>query len=119
MKLFAMTLLIGIFGLLLAGGFSGQDPLKVDPTIYNKKLENNRVRVFMVVFKPGQSIAVHKHPDHVVYAVQGGKIQINEVGKKSVTMDIATGTTVFLPAQSHSAKNLGKNTLKLLVVELK
>ena len=119
MKLFAMTLLIGIFGLLLAGGFGGQDPLNVNPTIYNKKLENNRVRVFMVVFKPGQSIAVHKHPDHVVHAVQGGKIQINEVGKKSVTMDVPTGATVFLPAQSHSAKNLSKHTMRLLVVELK
>lgn len=119
MKLFAMTLLIGVFGLVAAGNHTAQDPLQVNPSIYNKKLENNRVRVFMVVFKPGQSIAVHKHPDHVVYAVKGGKIQINEVGKKSVTMDVPTGATVFLPAQSHSAKNLSKHTMRLLVVELK
>jgi quercetin dioxygenase-like cupin family protein len=96
-----------------------QDPLAVNPTIYNLKLNNDRVRVFVVKFKPGQSIDVHKHPDHVVYAIEGGRLMIHEVGKDPVTMDVATGTTLFLPAQSHSAKNMGKNTMRLLVTDLK
>jgi quercetin dioxygenase-like cupin family protein len=115
--------LFAIGGILAAGaayaGLKAQDPMAVDPTIYNLKLNNERVRVFVVKFKPGQSIAVHKHPDHVVHALDGGKIQINEVGKDSVVLDVKTGMTVFLPAQSHSAKNLGETTLRLLVVELK
>jgi hypothetical protein len=32
---------------------------------------------------------------------------------------VPAGTTLFLPAQSHSAKNTGKTTLRLFVVELK
>jgi quercetin dioxygenase-like cupin family protein len=96
-----------------------QDPLNVDSTIYNLKLSNERVRAFIVQFKPGQSIAVHKHPDHVVHAVTAGRIMIHEVGKDPVEMDVAAGTTLFLPAQSHSAKNTGKTTLRLFVVELK
>jgi quercetin dioxygenase-like cupin family protein len=96
-----------------------QDPLNVDSTIYNLKLSNKRVRAFIVQFKPGQSIAVHKHPDHVVHAVTAGRIMIHEVGKDPVEMDVAAGTTLFLPAQSHSAKNTGKTTLRLFVVELK
>lgn len=99
--------------------FVGQDPKKVDPTIYKQQLENDRVRVFMVTFKPGQSIKVHKHPDHVVHAITSGKIMISEVGKDPATIDVKAGMTLFLPAQSHSAKNMGKTTLKLLVVELK
>ena len=96
-----------------------QDPLYVDGSIYNLKLNNDRVRVFIVKFKPGQAIAVHKHPDHVVHAINGGRLMIHEVGKDPVEMDVAAGATLFLPAQSHSAKNTGKTTLRLLVVELK
>jgi quercetin dioxygenase-like cupin family protein len=96
-----------------------QDPLMVDSSIYNLKLSNDRVRAFVVQFKPGQSIAEHKHPDHVVHAITSGRIMIHEVGKDPVEMDVAAGTTLFLPAQSHSAKNTGKTTLRLFVVELK
>jgi quercetin dioxygenase-like cupin family protein len=96
-----------------------QDPLHVDSSIYNLKLSNDKVRAFIVQFKPGQSIAVHKHPDHVVHAITGGRIMIHEVGKEPMEMDVAAGTTLFLPAQSHSAKNTGKTTLRLFVVEIK
>jgi quercetin dioxygenase-like cupin family protein len=96
-----------------------QDPLMVDSSIYNLKLSNERVRAFIVQFKPGQEIAVHKHPDHVVHAITGGRLMIHEVGKEPMTMDVAAGTTLYLPAQSHSAKNMGKTTLRLFVVELK
>ena len=119
MKLITLGILAGALSLLPATLPTPQDPMAVDPTIYNLKLNNERVRVFLVKFKPGQSIAVHKHPDHVVYAIEGGRLMIHEVGKDPVTMDVASGTTLFLPAQSHSAKNLGKNTMRLLVTELK
>ena len=119
MKLVNLAILFGGLSLLPASMSEPQDPLSVDPTIYNLKLNNDRVRVFVVKFKPGQAIDVHKHPDHVVYAIEGGRLMIHEVGKDPVTMDVATGTTLFLPAQSHSAKNMGKNTMRLLVTELK
>lgn len=119
MKLFALGVLFGSLCLGSASAPIHQDPMAVDSTIYNIKLNNERVRVFVVKFKPGQAIAVHKHPDHVVHALQGGRLMIHEVGKAPVTMDVPTGATLFLPAQSHSAKNMGKNTIRLLVTELK
>ncbi|MBA3726109.1 MAG: cupin domain-containing protein [Armatimonadetes bacterium] len=106
-------------GVLTAFAYMPQDPLRVGPGIYNLKLDNDRVRVFVVKFAPGQSIDVHAHPDHVVYAVKGGRLMMHEVGKDPMTMDVATGATLFLPAQSHSAKNVGKTLMKLVVVELK
>lgn len=119
MKILTLGVLFGSLSLLSASAPIHQDPMAVDSTIYNIKMNNERVRVFVVVFKPGQSIAVHKHPDHVVHALQGGRLMIHEVGKDPVTIDVATGATMFLPAQSHSAKNMGKTTLRLLVTELK
>jgi quercetin dioxygenase-like cupin family protein len=96
----------------------GQDPLKVGGGIYKKLLENDRVRVLEVTFKPGESIAVHSHPDHAVYAVTAGKIEITANGKTQ-TADLKAGDTMWIPAESHSAKNTGGTTVKLVVVELR
>jgi quercetin dioxygenase-like cupin family protein len=52
----------------------GQDPGKIDPSIYKCTLENKRVRLCEVTFKPGAKIALHSHPDRVVYVVSGGSI---------------------------------------------
>lgn len=109
----------GLLTTLTLTAHSGQDPLAVDSSIYNIKLNNDKVRVFVVKFKPGQAIDMHKHPDHVVHALNGGRIMIHEMGKEPATMDVPTGATLFLPAQTHSAKNVGKTMLRLLVVEVK
>ena len=57
---------------LLAMPAAAQDPLKVDGKIYKKLLDNNRVRALEVLFKPGTKIAMHTHPDHLVYVLDGG-----------------------------------------------
>ena len=119
MNLKTLCILTTALALTVTAAPPAQDPLNVDSSIYNLKLGNDRVRAFIVQFKPGQSIAVHKHPDHVVHAITGGRLMIHEVGKDPMEMDVAAGTTLFLPAQSHSAKNTGKTTLRLFVVELK
>jgi hypothetical protein len=36
------------------------------PNIYKRLFENDRVRLFEVRFKPGECIALHSHPDHVI-----------------------------------------------------
>ena len=97
---------------------SAQDPLKVDPSVYKVKLEEKGVRLFEVSFEPGQKIATHSHPDHVVYAITSGQITITEVGKDAKTMDVKAGDAMYLPAQTHHAQNTGKTSLKLVVVEL-
>ena len=96
-----------------------QDPAVVANSVYHKKLENKRVRVFEIVFKPGQAIPMHKHPDHVVYVVTAGTLEIEEKGKKPIKLSGKPGDTFFLPAQSHKAKNVGKTLMKAVVVELR
>lgn len=96
-----------------------QDPGVVAKSVYHKKLENKRVRVFEIVFQPGQAIPMHSHPDHVVYVVSAGTLEITEKGKKPVKLAGKPGDTFFLPAQSHSAKNVGKTQMKAVVVELR
>ncbi len=113
-----MKRLLAGFVLLTAFAFA-QDPHVVGPNIYKQKLANDKCRVYEITFKPGQSIGMHAHPDHVVYVVQGGTLEIEEKGKKPIKMAGKPGDTFFLTAQTHRAKNIGKTTFKAVVVELR
>ena len=95
-----------------------QDPLKVAKNVYKFIMENDRVRVLDVLFKPNDKAVMHSHPDHLVYVLEGGKLKLTSSGKTDV-LDIKSGQAIFLKEQSHEAENTGKTNLHLLVVELK
>jgi quercetin dioxygenase-like cupin family protein len=82
------------------------------------ELENERVRVLDVTFKPGEKAPLHHHPDHVVYVRSGGKLKLKIEGKTDV-LTMEKGKTLFLQEQSHEVENIGQTTVDLLVVELK
>ena len=115
----SMSLLIGLF-LLLSTGMHAQDPMKVGPKVYKKVLlENDKVRVMSVEFAPGQMMPMHSHPDHTIYALTDGTLEITEKGKTAKIMKIKAGEVMYSPAVTHMGKNIGKNTVKLVVTELK
>ncbi len=95
-----------------------RDPMKVAKNVYKFIMENDRVRVLEASFKPGDKAIMHDHPDHVVYVLNDGKINMKSSGKTDV-LDLKRGQAMFLKAQSHEAENTGKTDLHLLVVELK
>ncbi len=91
------------------------DNLAATPEVLN---ENDKVRVLKVVFKPGEVAKMHHHPDHVVYAMEGGKLSITS-GGKTQELEIITGSATFFEAQDHEVKNIGNTTIDLIVTELK
>lgn len=95
------------------------DPTQVGPDIYKTVAENDQLRAFEVTFAPGAKIAMHKHPDHVAYALTDGKLTLTGQDGKSQEIDIKAGQAMFLPAQAHAAENKGDKETKLLVVELR
>ncbi|OOG74183.1 hypothetical protein B0E44_06690 [Flavobacterium sp. A45] len=119
-KIFLMnTLLFGLF-LIQSTSLYAQDPMKAASNVYKKiLLDNDKVRVMEVVFAPGVTTAWHSHPNHSVYALTSGKIQITDKGKPAATIDVKMGTALYLPAVTHMAKNIGTTTLKLIVTEIK
>lgn len=117
-SLSTLVLLVAI-SLVVAGTATAQDPLKVGPKIYKKLLENERVRMLEVNFAPGDSIGMHAHPDHAVYAVTGGKLRVTTSDGKTQMADLKAGDPIWFPAVIHGAKNIGTTHLKLVVVELK
>jgi quercetin dioxygenase-like cupin family protein len=95
-----------------------RDPMKVAKNVYKFIMENDRVRVLEASFRPGDKAIMHDHPDHVVYVLNDGKINLRSSGKTDV-LDLKRGQAIFIKAQSHEAENTGKTDLHLLVVELK
>jgi quercetin dioxygenase-like cupin family protein len=112
--------LLSIFFLINGTGAFSQDPVKAASNVYKKvMLENEKVRVLNVEFAPGDVAPWHWHPDHVVYAVTAGKLEITDKGKSPAVMDIKAGDVMYLPSVTHMAKNVGTTTLRLVVTEMK
>lgn len=96
-----------------------QDPAKVGPQVYKCIFENERVRVCEVTFKAGERMGAHSHPDHFVYVLSGGKLRITPWGRAPAEADMKTGQVMWIPAETHSAINIGTTEARALVVELK
>jgi quercetin dioxygenase-like cupin family protein len=110
--------LAGWFGLLMIIMMENTMKPKDAEGKMEPALENDRVRVLKVTFKPGDTAARHHHPDHVIYVVNGGKLKLTVDGKTD-NLDLKTGEAVFLNEQWHEVENIGESTVDLVVVELK
>lgn len=96
-----------------------QDPAKVAPDIYKCTFENDHARLCEVTFAPGQKIATHSHPQHMVYVLQPGKLRITQVGGEPADAEFTTGQVAWLGAETHYAENIGATQLKALVIEFR
>lgn len=106
--------------LLAAPSFAAApDPIKAAPDMYKLLFENDKVRVMEVSFKPGQEIAKHSHPDHFVTVLAPGTLTIFKEDGTSTVNELQTEQVVWIPAETHWAKNTGKTNVKLLVTEMK
>jgi len=118
-KMISMSLLLGLF-LILSAKVRAQDPVTVAPNIYKKVLlENDNIRVVQLELAPQQTIPWHSHPDHFVYAITDGKLEITDKGKSPVVAEIKAGEAMYLSATTHMAKNIGENQIKFIVTDLK
>ena len=97
---------------------AGKDPTKVAKA-HKAVFEDEHVRILEVTLKKGAKVPEHVHPDHVMYVVAGGKIEVTGADKVKTPMDLAAGQTLWLPAGAHAAKNLGKEEIKAVLVEIK
>ena len=113
--------------LLLASLFIGStplwaadypDPYEVGSQYYTQLFENDKVRVSDIKFKHGDKMAMHSHPDHLVYSMTDGKVKFEHPDGTTNEADIKAGQVIWAGAESHATENLGGD-LHLLLVELK
>jgi len=110
---------------LLAAGFALAadepipDPAAVYPDNYAVLLENDCVRVMDFKLRKGDTEALHKHPAHVLYVLQGFEIEFTfPDGSKGMRL-AKTGDVLFSNPVAHSPVNRGGTDAHGILIELK
>jgi quercetin dioxygenase-like cupin family protein len=97
---------------------AAMDPLTVEAAFAKKLGDTLNIKVYEVTLKPGDSVALHTHPDNTLYVLQGGKIIITPQGAGPQEIDVKVGMAIISGSQTHSGKNIGRTTIKLLVHDI-
>lgn len=95
------------------------DPVTTNPGLYRVVLENERVRVLEYQDAPGDRTAPHRHPDSVMHVLSSFRRRLHAADGTTREVEMAAGTTAWLPAQEHSGENTGGTPTHVLFVELK
>ena len=94
------------------------DPVETNPDHYAVVFENDRVRVLEYRDRPGERTTPHEHPDSVMHTLSSFRRRLIQ-GDQQRDVEIAAGTTGWLPAQQHAGENIGETPTQVLFVELK
>ncbi len=95
------------------------DPAHTDPDKYRVVFENEHVRVLDYLDHPGDRTTAHDHPDSVMYTLSGFRRRLHGQDGQTRDVEMAVGTTGWLPAQRHSGENIGETDTHVIFVELK
>jgi hypothetical protein len=95
------------------------EPLTVGAKFSKKIGDTLGVKMYEFTVKPGDSWALHNHPDHTVYVLQGGKMAlfIQATGRQD-TLTFPTGMGLISGPLSDSGRNVGNTTIKMLVQDI-
>lgn len=97
---------------------AGMDAVTVAPNLYKTLADSAGIRIVDVVYKPGDSSAMHWHPDYAIYVAQGGKVTFYAKDGSKMEVDMPTGATMIHGGEFHAAKNTGKNPIHVILFEV-
>jgi quercetin dioxygenase-like cupin family protein len=90
----------------------------ISPKLYQQLADTLNIRMIEGTYKPGDSSIMHAHPDFALYVLEGSMVELTGTDGSKQNVEFKKGMAVVMPAATHSAKNIGKSTLKLIVVEV-
>jgi quercetin dioxygenase-like cupin family protein len=94
------------------------EPLTVGAKFIKKLGDTLNMKMYEFTLKPGDSAAIHAHPDHTVYVLQGGKLSISFNSAAPQEMVLKTGDGFISPSLTDAGKNIGTTTIKLVVTDI-
>lgn len=98
---------------------AAMDPVKVEANVISRILADTlNVKFYELIIKPGDSVGLHSHPDHLVYVVDGGMVELKDKEGKAQPVEFKTGMGVVTGPETHAGKNTGTTTIKLLVADI-
>lgn len=97
-----------------------QDVVAANPAACKVKLDNDKVRVVEVTLKPGEKQPTHTHPANFAYVLTDGSLRVSYAGGPTETATARKGDVIWSdPEGPHTSENVGKSTLRYVLVELK
>ncbi len=94
------------------------EPLTVGAQFSKLLHDTLGIKMYEFTLKPGDSAALHAHPDHTVYVLQGGKALLSFNGSAPQKMELKAGMGFISPALNDYGKNIGNTTIKLIVTDI-
>jgi hypothetical protein len=94
------------------------EPLTVGAKFSKKLADTLGIKMYEFTIAPGDSAALHAHPDHTVYVLQGGTALLSFNGAVPQVMELKTGMGFVSGALTDAGKNIGTTTIKLLVADI-
>ena len=120
-KILLISILLGLLGFVWSmTPARAQDPCKLRPDTCSVKLENERVRVYEWIFKPGDKEPLHTHPEYVIYFLTSGKVRAyGPDGKVLREAEFKAGNTSWSKPAKHVTENIGTTEIHAIIVEFK
>lgn len=91
---------------------------KVAPNLYKVVADTMGIRMVEVNYNPGDSSAMHWHPDYAAYVVEGGTVTFYSKDGSKMDNTLPSGAAMIRAAEWHAAKNTGKTPFKVILVEV-
>lgn len=95
------------------------DPFANNPKTLKVLLENESVRVMEAAIPPAWKEKQHSHPGYVTYILKGGTVRMHFPDGTSREVPFNTGEAKFTAPVTHWAENIGADTVKIVLVELR
>ena len=97
---------------------AAMDPAKVAPGVYKVVADTLNLRLLEIVVNPGDSIALHSHPDYSLYIIEGGTAEFIAKDGSKHTQELSAGMGMITPAETHAAKNTGATTVRIITTDV-
>src|SRR4051812_15875081 len=110
------VLSLTVTALLLSAGIAGaQESGEAAKTL----LQNERVKVMELSFKPGAKTTTVSQPNRFLYALTDGALVFSPPGKTPYELSFKAGEAIWLPSQQMATENDSGKEVRALVVEFK
>lgn len=98
---------------------TGPDPTLVDSDHYKVEFENEHVRIIRITYGPGETSAMHYHPDHAGVFLTDLDVTFELPDGSSEEVHAKANEHIFMPAGQHLPTNIGDQAFEGIAVELK
>jgi hypothetical protein len=95
------------------------DATVVDPEHYKTVLEDDRIRVLRLSYRPYESGGMHSHPDSVLVCLTEMNGWMVYPDGRTEDMVVPAGVAAYMPATTHRGGTKTANRFEAYLIELK